>query len=150
MCGIVGKFFYDRHEVVSAESLKGMCDTIVHRGPDDEGLFACGQVGLGMRRLSIIDLAGGHQPMRTEDGRLTIVFNGEIYNHREVRHALERRGVRFKTSSDTESILYAYQEYGTDCLDHLNGMFGVRLYRFCKRSQGAVGTLSPDCLPLFA
>jgi asparagine synthase (glutamine-hydrolysing) len=133
MCGIVGQFSFDRDHPVGDASLRRMCDTIVHRGPDDEGIFACGPVGLGMRRLSIIDLAGGHQPMRTDDGALTIVFNGEIYNHRDVRRTLEGRGVRFRTSSDTESILYAYQEYGVDCLEHLNGMFGFAIWDANRR-----------------
>ena len=128
MCGIVGRFLFDRQATVSTQSLKQMCDTIVHRGPDDEGIFGCGPVGLGMRRLSIIDLAGGHQPMQTPDGRLTIVFNGEIYNHLDIRRELEQRRVRFRTTSDTESILYAYREYGIDCLRHLNGMFAFAIW----------------------
>jgi asparagine synthase (glutamine-hydrolysing) len=105
-----------------------MCDAIVHRGPDDQGQFVDGPVGLGMRRLSIIDLAGGHQPMQNEDGSLTIVFNGEIYNYRDVRRQLESRGHTFRTASDTESILHAYEEYGPDCLRLLNGMFAIAIW----------------------
>jgi asparagine synthase (glutamine-hydrolysing) len=111
-----------------------MCDVIAHRGPDDSGVFVDGPVGLGMRRLSIIDIAGGHQPMQTSDGRLTIVFNGEIYNHREVRRGLEALGQRFRTSSDTEVILHAYQRYGTACLQRLNGMFALALWDRAERT----------------
>jgi asparagine synthase (glutamine-hydrolysing) len=128
MCGIVGKFCFDRAATVAPAELKQMCDAIVHRGPDDEGIFASGPVGLGMRRLSIIDLAGGHQPMTTPDGRFTIVFNGEIYNYKDVRAALEARGVRFRTSSDTECILHSYALNGADCLRDLNGMFAFALW----------------------
>ena len=111
-----------------------MCDTIVHRGPDDEGVFTCGPVGLGMRRLSIIDLAGGHQPTRTEDERLTIVFNGEIYNYKDVRRTLEATGVRFHTASDTECILHAYAAFGPDCLQHFNGMFAFAIWDAAERT----------------
>ena len=105
-----------------------MCETIVHRGPDDEGVWACGPVGLGMRRLSIIDLAHGHQPMRTADGRFTLVFNGEIYNYREVRRTLAGRGYVFTTSSDTECILHGYAADGPACLQYLNGMFAIAIW----------------------
>jgi asparagine synthase (glutamine-hydrolysing) len=105
-----------------------MCDAIVHRGPDDQGQFVAGPVGIGMRRLSIIDIGGGHQPMQNEDGSLTVVFNGEIYNYRELRADLEVRGYRFRTASDTESILHAYAEHGPDCLSLLNGMFALALW----------------------
>ena len=133
MCGIAGKLFHDRERTMATADIKRMCDTIVHRGPDDEGVFASGPVGLGMRRLSIIDLAGGHQPMRTDDGRLTIVFNGEIYNYKEVRRALAQKGYQFKTSSDTECVLYGYAEYGAGCLQHLNGMFAIAIWDADKR-----------------
>jgi asparagine synthase (glutamine-hydrolysing) len=128
MCGIAGKFLFDRQAAVTAPELRRMCDAIVHRGPDDEGVFADGPVGLAMRRLSIIDLAGGHQPMSTPDGRFTVVFNGEIYNYKDVRAALEGRGVRFRTSSDTECILQSYALIGPDCLRDLNGMFAFALW----------------------
>jgi len=133
MCGIVGTFLHDRQQVVEAADLMRMCDTIVHRGPDDHGIFAKGPVGIGMRRLSIIDLSGGHQPMSADDGRLTIVFNGEIYNYRDVRRMLETRGYQFRTSSDTESILHAYHAFGADCLRYLNGMFALAIWDARKR-----------------
>ena len=136
MCGIVGRFLYERDSVVQIPDLQRMCDAIAHRGPDDEGIFARGQVGLGMRRLSIIDLTGGHQPMRTDDGALTIVFNGEIYNYREVRRSLESKGVQFRTASDTECILHAYKLYGRECLGHLNGMFAIAIWGRSKASEG--------------
>jgi asparagine synthase (glutamine-hydrolysing) len=105
-----------------------MCQQIVHRGPDDEGQFARGPIGLGVRRLSIIDLEGGHQPMTTVDGLITIVFNGEIYNYRDIRADLESKGHRFRTDSDTECILNCYAEYGLDCLSRLNGMFAIAIW----------------------
>jgi asparagine synthase (glutamine-hydrolysing) len=105
-----------------------MCDRIVHRGPDDEGQFVDRSVGLGVRRLSIIDVAGGHQPITTDDGRFTIAFNGEIYNYRQVRAELETRGHRFKTASDTEAVLECYAEYGVDCFSRLNGMFAIAIW----------------------
>ncbi|MGQ0734897.1 MAG: asparagine synthase (glutamine-hydrolyzing) [Acidobacteriota bacterium] len=128
MCGIAGRFLYDRNGLIDAADLKRMCDAIAHRGPDDEGVFACGPVGFGMRRLSIIDLTSGQQPMQTDDGRFTIVFNGEIYNYREVRATLERKGTRFRTESDTECILHAYAAAGPACLGVLNGMFAIAIW----------------------
>src|SRR5215203_4853414 len=124
MCGIAG--FVDTTRSGSFDpvaTLERMNDAIVHRGPDDDGTFFDGGVALGMRRLSIIDLAGGKQPIATDDGRFTIVFNGEIYNFRELRAELESRGQRFRTKSDTEVILRAYAEYGESCVEHLRGMF---------------------------
>jgi asparagine synthase (glutamine-hydrolysing) len=129
MCGIAGIYSYgDPRASVRVPQVQAMCDAIVHRGPDDQGQYVCGPVGLGMRRLSIIDLAGGHQPMQSEDGAVTIVYNGEIYNYRELRRRLEGRGYQFRTRSDTESILHAYQEYGPNCLEHLNGMFAIAIW----------------------
>ncbi|MBI1923523.1 asparagine synthase (glutamine-hydrolyzing) [Candidatus Poribacteria bacterium] len=128
MCGIVGVYFFDPEQAVHPHQIQQMCDTIVHRGPDDEGQYVDGPIGLGMRRLSIIDLAGGHQPIYNEDGTLVIVYNGEIYNHRELRRALQAKGHRFQTVSDTECILHAYEEYGTDCLQYLNGMFAIAIW----------------------
>lgn len=110
-----------------------MCDVITHRGPDDHGQFVAGPVGLGMRRLSIIDLAGGHQPIANPAGTLTIVFNGEIFNYRDVRHQLEQRGYQFRTDSDTESILHAYDEFGIECLSLLNGMFAFAIWDAPRR-----------------
>jgi len=105
-----------------------MCQTIVHRGPDDEGVYAEGPVGLGMRRLSIIDLAGGQQPIANEDQTVWVVFNGEIYNYRELRPDLEAKGHRFTTNSDTEVIVHLYEEFGADFPEHLRGMFAIALW----------------------
>ncbi len=128
MCGIAGMVQRDRGTHVPQAALRAMCDAIRHRGPDDDGYFVHGHVGLGMRRLAIIDIAGGHQPIFNEDRSCTIVFNGEIYNHRDVRRELERRGHRYATNSDTETILHAYEEYGVDCVKHLRGMFAIAIW----------------------
>ena len=128
MCGIVGKVYADRQQQVDERLLRSMCQAIVHRGPDDEGIYLDGHIGLGMRRLKIIDLAGGHQPMSNEDGSLWIVFNGEIYNYRDLRQDLEKRGHVFKTVSDTETILHLYEERGSNCLGDLRGMFAFALW----------------------
>ena len=111
-----------------------MCQTIVHRGPDDEGIYARGPVGLGMRRLSIIDLAGGKQPIHNEDKSVWVVFNGEIYNFPELRRELESRGHQFYTHSDTEVIVHLYEEMGSDCVKKLRGMFAIALYDERKQS----------------
>jgi asparagine synthase (glutamine-hydrolysing) len=111
-----------------------MCHTIVHRGPDDEGIRAQGPAGLGMRRLSIIDLAGGHQPIHNEDQSVWVVFNGEIFNFLELRSELEARGHRFYTHSDTEVIVHLYEEMGADCVTKLRGMFAIALYDERKKS----------------
>jgi len=124
MCGIVGVYHFDPDARVVEQDLKAMADRIVHRGPDDHGYFTEGRAGLGMRRLSIIDLAGGHQPMQTDDGRCVIVFNGELYNYREEAAALDRIGYRRKTQSDTEVVLGLYATAAESFLDRLNGMFG--------------------------
>lgn len=105
-----------------------MCQTIVHRGPDDEGIYAQGSVGLGMRRLSIIDLSGGHQPIHNEDQTVWVVFNGEIYNFPDLRQELESRGHHFCTHSDTEVIVHLYEEMGAECIGKLRGMFAIALY----------------------
>src|ERR1039458_5437521 len=112
-------------EPVIAEQVRRMTDTIVHRGPDDEGIHVQGSVGLGMRRLSIIDLSGGRQPIYNEDGTVVVVFNGEIYNFLELRQELETRGHEFRTHSDTEVIVYLYEEIGADCVTKLRGMFAI-------------------------
>ena len=114
MCGICGAFHTDSNSRVERSALAGMNMQIVHRGPDDEGVFIDGNVGLAMRRLSIIDLQAGHQPMASEDQNLWIVYNGEIYNHQQLRNVLESRGHRYRTRSDTETILHLYEEYGAD------------------------------------
>ena len=111
-----------------AATLDRMCRIITHRGPDDQGVLVKDGVALGMRRLSIIDLAGGQQPISGEDGSVTIVFNGEIYNFLELKHQLETRGHVFKTHSDTEAIVHAYEEYGASCVDHLRGMFAFAIW----------------------
>ena len=127
MCGIAG--WYRRGGRPVAEALvAAQCDTIRHRGPDDSGYFTDGDVALGMRRLSIIDLEGGHQPMATDDGRYTIVFNGEIYNHPELRPELEAKGYRFHTHSDTETLLAAYTLWGDDAWLRLEGMYAVAIF----------------------
>ncbi len=129
MCGIVG--VASRNVPVRIDVLSNMRDTLNHRGPDDAGVWVSkdGNVVLGHRRLAVIDLSpGGHQPMEDEKGELCIVFNGEIYNYREVRHELEQSGFQFKTASDTEVILMAYRAWGVDCLRRLNGMFAFGLY----------------------
>ena len=115
-------------DIIDAETVHRMCQTIVHRGPDDEGVYVRGPVGLGMRRLSIIDLSGGKQPIHNEDETIWIVFNGEIYNFPELRHELEARGHRFYTHSDTEVIVHLYEESGADCFKKLRGMFTIALY----------------------
>lgn len=128
MCGIVG--LYNRKEGQSsiAGLVDRMCQAIVHRGPDDQGMFVEPGVGLGMRRLSIIDVEGGHQPISNEDGTVTVVFNGEIYNFRALREELERRGHRFRTRTDTEVIVHAYEEDGPDCVKHFNGIFAFAVW----------------------
>ena len=128
MCGLVGIVYRDRHRPVNPDDLKRMCNALVHRGPDDQGLFVDRNVGLGMRRLSVIDLATGHQPIPNEDGRIWIVFNGEIYNYLELRKTLEKKGHRFSTNTDTETIVHAYEEYGEDCVTKLNGMFAFAIW----------------------
>src|ERR1700726_5082356 len=127
MCGIAG-MLKTRPGVVEAATVHRMCQTIVHRGPDDEGIYARGPVGLGMRRLSIIDLAGGKQPIHNEDKSVWLVFNGEIYNFPELKRELESLGHVFRTKSDTEVIIHGYKQWGDDVLNHLNGMFGLAIW----------------------
>jgi len=128
MCGICGILLTDRSLHVAAESLAAMNRRMVHRGPDEEGFFIEGNVGLGMRRLSVIDLASGHQPLSNENGDLWIVFNGEIYNHADLRRSLEAKGHHYRTHSDTETIVHAYEEYGRRCVNHLHGMFAFAIW----------------------
>lgn len=128
MCGICGIVYRDRNRPVERALVQRMTDVIRHRGPDDEGFHIQGPAGLGMRRLSIIDRATGQQPIYNEDGSMAIVFNGEIYNHDELRRELQSRGHVFKTRSDTEAILHAYEEWGVDCPNTLNGMFGFAIW----------------------
>ncbi|HZQ96675.1 MAG TPA: asparagine synthase (glutamine-hydrolyzing) [Candidatus Sulfotelmatobacter sp.] len=128
MCGIAGMVQTHPDGVVDTAAVHRMCQAIVHRGPDDEGIFVKSGVGLGMRRLSIIDLAGGHQPIFNEDKSIWIVYNGEIYNFQELRPDLEARGHRFSTHTDTEVIVHLYEEHGADCVQKLRGMFAFALY----------------------
>ncbi|MGA7521085.1 MAG: asparagine synthase (glutamine-hydrolyzing) [Acidobacteriaceae bacterium] len=128
MCGICGKLNFERGKPVSSGLLKRMADTIAHRGPDDEGYYLSGPVGLGFRRLSIIDLATGHQPLSNEDGTVWIVFNGEIYNFEELRSDLLARGHVFRTRTDTEVIVHLYEEFGPGCVERLRGMFGFAIW----------------------
>jgi len=126
MCGIVGTAQVDRR--FTREDVRRMADRIVHRGPDDEGIHDGGSVILGMRRLSIIDLSGGHQPIPNEDETIWVVCNGEIYNFRELRRSLESRGHRFRTHSDTEILVHLYEEHGEEFVSRLEGMFGFALW----------------------
>jgi asparagine synthase (glutamine-hydrolysing) len=128
MCGICGQFNFIRPEPVEPATIRRMTKTIVHRGPDDEGYFISGPVGLGFRRLSIIDLAGGHQPMSDAEETVWVIFNGEIYNYRELRAELQAKGHQFRTNSDTEVIIHGYKEWGTDVFNRLNGMFGLAIW----------------------
>ncbi len=142
MCGITGGVWYRPDRALTRHTLDQMTDALVHRGPDDRGIFFSENqrestrtlqgppagVGLGFRRLSIIDLAGGHQPLSNEDGSIQIVFNGEIYNYRELRRRLEGAGHQFLTDSDTETIVHLYEDLGIDCFAHLNGMFAIAIW----------------------
>src|SRR5438105_2024932 len=123
MCGIAG-IVSGAHEEIDSTTIHQMCQSMVHRGPDDEGIFVKKGAGLGMRRLSIIDLPGGHQPLFNEDRSVWIVFNGEIYNFRELRAELERNGDRFSTKSDTGVIVPLYEELRPDGVRRLREMFG--------------------------
>ena len=136
MCGICGYVSFDREHAFPEGALEAMAGAMRHRGPDDEGYFRAAfddgrgpaAVGLGFRRLSIIDLAGGHQPMANEDETVWVVFNGEIYNFQELRPSLEAKGHRFRTRSDTEVLVHLYEEHGVECLDKLRGMFAFAIW----------------------
>jgi asparagine synthase (glutamine-hydrolysing) len=133
MCGIVGLMAFAGGAPPAVEQLRRMCETILHRGPDEDGIGLDDKVGLGMRRLSIIDLQGGSQPIHNEDGSILTVFNGEIYNFRELRSELAGRGHRFRTGTDTEVIVHAYEEYGLEFAERLNGMFAIALHDRARR-----------------
>lgn len=144
MCGITGAVWNSRATSLDEATLRRMIEVLRHRGPDDEGLYTgdlhlrpglagVPGVALGHRRLSIIDVAGGHQPMGNEDGTVHLVFNGEIYNHRDLRRRLEATGHRFRTQSDTETIVHLYEDEGPDCLKRLNGMFAIALWDAGRR-----------------
>ena len=128
MCGICGKMNFDQGSSVDPVLIRAMLDTIRHRGPDDEGLYVASRVGLGHRRLAIIDLSTGHQPLSNEDGTVWIVFNGEIYNFQELRTFLLSKGHVFKTQTDTEVIVHLYEELGPECLQKLRGMFAFAIW----------------------
>lgn len=128
MCAIAGIFHAETPKPVDSSRVERMCDALAHRGPDGAGVWVDHGVGLGHRRLSIIDVAGSPQPMHSTDGRAVIVFNGEIYNFRELRRELEQAGFAFRTSGDTEVILAAWQKWGPDCLERLDGMFAFALF----------------------
>jgi asparagine synthase (glutamine-hydrolysing) len=128
MCGICGIFEYERRTDTPAEIVHRMNQTMIHRGPDDGGVFVGPGIGLGHRRLSIIDLAGGHQPMSNEDKTIWVLLNGEIYNYPELRAELLQRGHKFATKSDTEAIVHLYEDYGEDCFAKLRGMFAIAIW----------------------
>jgi asparagine synthase (glutamine-hydrolysing) len=134
MCGICGIFHRDPALRVERDTLRQMNQRIVHRGPDDEGLYVEGNVGLAMRRLSIIDVKTGHQPIANEDESVWIVYNGELYNHLELRKDLEARGHHYRTRSDTETIVHLYEEHGRDCVKYLRGMFAFAIWDRRRRS----------------
>jgi asparagine synthase (glutamine-hydrolysing) len=134
MCGIAGILEFGRDARADSGALRNMCQIMAHRGPDDDGFYTDGPAGIGMRRLSIVDLATGHQPISNEDGSLWIVFNGEIYNHLSLREQLIARGHAYRTHSDTETIVHLYEEYGRDCVQHLRGMFAFAIWDRNKKT----------------
>ena len=146
MCGIAG-YIVKNSKISIGDALFDMSNAITHRGPDDSGFYIDNfdsnkyQIGLAHRRLSIIDLETGHQPLSNEDGSIYIIFNGEIYNYKELRETLINLGYKFKTLSDTETIVYAYQEYGDKCVEMLHGMFAFSIWDtnrnklFCARDR---------------
>lgn len=133
MCGICGQYNFGSRKPVEPETIKRMTESIRHRGPDDEGYFFDGNLGFGFRRLSIIDIVGGHQPMSDREETVWVVFNGEIYNFPELKAKLEGKGHVFRTRSDTEVIVHGYKEWGLDVFNHLNGMFGLAIWDVAKR-----------------
>ena len=145
MCGIAGVVALDGHRVDENVLLR-MQSSVMHRGPDDAGIYAKGPVGFAHTRLSIIDVSAGHQPMCNEDGTIWIAYNGEVYNYRELQRRLEARGHVFRTSCDTEAIVHLYEEYGTDCVKHLNGMFAFAIWDEPRRRVFVRG-ISPIIFP---
>jgi asparagine synthase (glutamine-hydrolysing) len=133
MCGICGQYNFGNQSPVLHKHIEEMTKSLVHRGPDDEGYYVAGSLGLGFRRLSIIDLAGGHQPMSDHEESVWVVFNGEIYNFLELRRELEAYGHVFRTRSDTEVIVHGYKQWGDEVLNHLNGMFGLAIWDSRRR-----------------
>lgn len=147
MCGITGIINFDNKSNIDKFFLKKMTEALHHRGPDDEGFYIHQNIGMGFRRLSIIDLKTGHQPLANENGTIQIVFNGEIYNYLEQREILRKKGYIFKTDTDTEVILHLYEEYGIDCLQFLRGMFAFAIWDnkikqlFCARDRFGIKPL---------
>lgn len=133
MCGICGKINFDKNKKIELNELKLMTDSIIHRGPDDEGFYIDSNVGLGFRRLSIIDLSTGHQPLANEDDSVWVIFNGEIYNFQELRDNLIKQGHSFKTKTDTEVIVHMYEQYGKRCVEFFRGMFAFVIYDSNKK-----------------
>jgi asparagine synthase (glutamine-hydrolysing) len=128
MCGICGQYNFGNLAPVQRRDIEAMTKSIIHRGPDDEGYYVAGPLGFGFRRLSIIDLAGGHQPMSDQEESVWVIFNGEIYNFHELKRELEGYGHVFRTKSDTEVIIHGYKQWGDEILNRLNGMFGLAIW----------------------
>ncbi len=128
MCGITGIWYRDSNRKVEDRVVRAMCERITHRGPDDEGVLTDGNFGMGMRRLAIIDLGGGRQPIFSEDRKIAVVFNGEIYNHQDLRRELEQHGHLFASDSDTEVLVHGYEQWGSDLPKKLNGMFAFCIW----------------------
>src|SRR6059036_1193638 len=133
MCGIAGVYEHDGQRGVERLGVQAMLDAIAHRGPDDEGVHLDGALAIGSRRLSIIDVEGGHQPIANEDGSVVVVFNGEIYNYRELRARLRAAGHVLRTASDTEAIVHLYEELGEGCVHELRGMFAFAVWDARRR-----------------
>lgn len=133
MCGIAGIIKLQSGDQAEPEVLRNMLQRIIHRGPDDNGMLVDGELAMGMRRLSIIDLQDGRQPIQNEDGRFSVILNGEIYNYIELRKSLESKGHQFRTQSDTEVIVHLFEEYGEGCVDHLRGMFAFAIWDHHQR-----------------
>jgi asparagine synthase (glutamine-hydrolysing) len=133
MCGICGQYNFGTGEPVNRQTVGRMADSLIHRGPDDEGFYLEGPLGLGFRRLSIIDLGGGHQPMSDQDESVWVIFNGEIYNFPELKKELESYSYKFRTQSDTEVIVHGYKKWGEDVFNHLNGMFGLAIWDVARK-----------------
>src|SRR5262245_65231680 len=129
MCGITGKYNFGADRQVDPHTVEAMTDVMSHRGPNDRGVYHGKNTALGHRRLSILDLSSaGHQPMSNEDRTVWVVFNGEIYNYKKLRSELQTKGHKFRSNTDTEVIVHAYEEYSLDCVKHLDGMFAFGIW----------------------
>ena len=128
MCGICGAIDLSDMTLIPPYAIEAMAKAIAHRGPDGDGFYMAGAVALGMRRLSIIDLAGGNQPIANEDGSIQLVFNGEIYNYVELQQQLREHGHQLTTHSDTETVVHLYEDFGVDLFAHLRGMYAFALW----------------------